>query len=305
LEYVRPDFLTLRVISKALITWDSVEPSSKWIEDQLPSVVKEAYKQMQVKMRTTADLGSVLDAEAMDSSSDMTGTVTPGDPSDVQQHANGIGEQRAHVQAEDFDCQVIRQIRAHVIAGACFGLGLRFAGTGDKRASAAIFERVVELHTLRDANDSVSQSLRPEPQILESCLGTCAISLAMVNAGTGDLETLKLLKILRWRCDEQVKYGGHMSFGIAIGLLFLGGGTSTLGREPEDIAAMIAAFFPRFPFSSTDNQYHLQPLRHLYALAVKRRDIRFADVDTGEIVPVPIAASAFVSCCLRVDTPLD
>jgi anaphase-promoting complex subunit 1 len=292
LEYVRPDFLTLRVIAKALIMWDTVEPSSKWIEDQVPSVVKKAYKQMQVKMRTTTDLGDVLDV--VDSSSDMIGTVTTGDPSGVQQHVNGIGEQPAHAQAEDFDCQVIRQIRAHVIAGACFGLGLRFAGTGDKRASAAIVERLVELQTLRDVNDSVSQSLRPEPQILETCLGTCAISLAMVNAGTGDLETLKLLKILRWRCDEQVKYGAHMSFGIAIGLLFLGGGTSTLGREPEDIAAMIAAFFPRFPFSSTDNQYHLQPLRHLYALAVKRRDIRFADVDTGEIVPVPIAASAFV-----------
>lgn len=89
-----------------------------------------------------------------------------------------------------------------------------------------------------------------------------------------------------------------MSFGIAIGLLFLGGGTCTVGREPEDIAAMIAAFYPKYPFSSTDNQYHLQALRHLYALAVKRRDIRFADVDTGEIVSVPIQVRHLpVSAC--------
>jgi anaphase-promoting complex subunit 1 len=43
-----------------------------------------------------------------------------------------------------------------------------------------------------------------------------------------------------------------MIYGMAIGLLFLGGGTMTLGREPADIAALVTAFYPRFPMTSTD-----------------------------------------------------
>jgi len=289
LEYVRPDFLTLRVIAKALILWDDVNPTKEWITQQIPLVVRVAHQQMQSKVKSATDLVDMLISGDGSNSSLVGGP--PMDVSDIRPrttNANTTASSGCQAQAQDYDCQAIRQIYVHVIAGACFGLGLRFAGTADKRAAAAIFERVVELQTLRDANDSVSLAMRPELQILETCLGCCAISLAMVNAGTGDLETLKLFKILRWRCDEQVKYGTHMAYGIAIGLLFLGGGTCTLGREPQDIAALLASFFPRYPFTTTDNQYHLQALRHLYALAVKRRDLRFVDIDSGEVVPIPI-----------------
>lgn len=51
------------------------------------------------------------------------------------------------------------------------------------------------------------------------------------------------------------------------------------------------AFFPRFPFDTTDNQYHLQALRHLYALAVKKRELRFVDVDSGKNVQIPVEVS--------------
>jgi anaphase-promoting complex subunit 1 len=297
LEYVRPDFLALRVISKALILWDTVEPSSEWIVKQLPVVVRDAYKQMQLKIKRATELhidgaAPMIDREATEASSNRKEVHF-----DTGVNARE-SEQNSHLQ--DYDCQAVRQIYTFVVAGACFALGLRFAGTCDKRAAAAIFERVVELQTLRDASDSVSLALRPEPQILETCLGCCAISLAMVQAGSGDLKSLKLFKILRWRCDEQVKYGAHMSYGIAIGLLFLGGGTCTLDRTPEAIAALVAAFFPRFPITTTDNQYHLQALRHLYALAVKRRDLRFIDVDTGEVVPIEVEVSAFMSFAVVV-----
>ena len=254
------------MISKALILWDEVRPCREWIENQLPKVVRDAYKQMQAQIRKATDLGDMFDSEDRRSSAGST-VAQP---------------------SQEYDCQAVRQIYVHVIAGACFGIGLRFAGTANKQATAAIFERVIELQTLRDVSDSVSAAMRPEDQILDTCLGCCAISLALVNAGTGDLEALKIFKILRWRCDEQVKYGIHQCFGMAIGLLFLGGGSCTFGREPEDIAALVAAFYPRFPYSTTDNQYHLQALRHLYALAVKRRELRFVDVDTGENVHIPV-----------------
>lgn len=40
------------------------------------------------------------------------------------------------------DRQTIRQAHANIIAGTCLCLGLRFAGTGDERARAAVLGRV-------------------------------------------------------------------------------------------------------------------------------------------------------------------
>lgn len=259
LEYVRPDFLMLRVIARSLILWDDVAPSSSWIDSQLPVAVRDAYGQM-------------------------------------REHAENLGQDKATSSRsyKDFDRQAVRLIYAHVIAGACFSIGLRFAGTGDRRAASAILERVMEFKDLRDGTDPVSCALRPPVSVLEMCLGSAALALSMVLAGTGDLEALRLLKILRWRCDENINYGSHMAFGAAIGLLFLGGGTCTLGREPADIAALVLAFYPRFPATTSDNQYHLQALRNLYALAVKCRTIRAIDVDTRENVFVPIEVSEYV-----------
>ncbi len=51
------------------------------------------------------------------------------------------------------------------------------------------------------------------------------------------------------------------------------------------------AFFPRFPSSSSDNLFHLQALRHMYALAVKEKELRAVDIDTKESVFVTIEVS--------------
>jgi hypothetical protein len=182
----------------------------------------------------------------------------------------------------------VRQIHAFVTAGACFGVGLRFAGTGNLTASKAIVAKILALSELRDGSTPAALSLRPEFPILEMCLGLCAISLSLVMAGTGDLDTLRHLKILRWKCNDDVKYGNHMSYNAAIGLLFLGGATQTLGRSNDDIAALTMAFFPRFPETTSDNHYHLQALRHFYALAAQEKIIQAIDIDTGESASVPV-----------------
>jgi anaphase-promoting complex subunit 1 len=166
-------------------------------------------------------------------------------------------------------------------------------------ARAAIFEKVLELQKLRDGNDSISLALRPDTPTVDMCLGSAAISLAMVMAGTGDLEVFRLLKTLRWKCDMDVKYGNHMAYASAIGLLFLGGGSCTLGNEPSDIAALVVSMFPRVPIFTHDNRYHLQALPHLYALAVKERKVEAIDVDSNEKVLLPMKVSE--SYLFRVD----
>ena len=286
LEYVRPDFLMLRIIARSLILWDDVQPSRSWIEAQLPPVVQKACCQMRATARRATEFADPSDAPGLGGGSDLKETAKRLE--DEKRNGNAVPGAQYSQQDQDYDRQAVRQIYAHVLAGACFSIGLRFAGTGDKVAAEAIFERVVELQDLLDVNNPISVALRPAGPVLEMCLGCSAISLSLVLAGTGDLKALKLLRALRWRCDEDVNYGTHMTYGIAIGLLFLGGGTSTLGRDPEDVAALVVSFFPRFPSTTSDNQYHLQALRNLYALAVKPRELRAVDVDTGESVFVPL-----------------
>lgn len=40
LDYVRPDFIMLRVLAKSLVMQDSVQASKGWVEDQMPPLIK-------------------------------------------------------------------------------------------------------------------------------------------------------------------------------------------------------------------------------------------------------------------------
>lgn len=267
----------LRVIARAMILWDDVEPTSGWIDAQVPKVVQESLQSMAKAVKRKSEVGSAGQSDP---------ALDVGD--DVQQ------TQRRD---RDIDRQAVRQIHSFVVAGSCFGIGLRFAGTADERAQAAITERVMTLNSYRDGNDSLSLALRPDHTVVEMCLGLCALSLGMVMAGSGNLQCLRLFKLLRWRCDDTIRYGSHMAYSAAIGLLFLGGGTCTLGRSNQDIVALVAAFFPRFPAKTSDNLYHLQALRHLYALAVHQRELQILDWDSRKKVAAEAEVSSFACYC--------
>ncbi len=182
---------------------------------------------------------------------------------------------------------------------------MKYAGSASRAAASAIIERALWLLELRDNKDAVTLTQRPDNSTLVTCLSTVAISLAMVMSGTGDLDSFRLFRVLRWKCDDGTLYGTHMAFGAAIGLLFLGGGKSTLGSSPEDVVVLVAALYPHFPILSSDNQYHLQALRHLYVLAVHERILEARDVDSNEKVCIPIELTVADSNELvQASTPL-
>lgn len=299
LDHVRPDFLFLRVVARSLILWEDVEPSCLWIQKQIPFMVKHSYHQFGKEAERMMGLAGLATFAAMS----VKGSVDVSfDNSDTAEEQNSIKDvnsgkrvksdrQSEHV---DVDRQAIRQAHTYIIAGSCFALGLRFAGTGNNKAASAITDSIRNILKLRDESDPVTLAQRPERPIVEMCLSCTSIALAMVMSGTGDLDSLRMFRLLRWRCDDQVKYGSHMAFSAAIGLLFLGGGTCTLGRSPGDIAALLMAFFPRFPVTTSDNQFHLQALRHCYALAVRRRKIEAIDISTGDRVYVPFEVRAIL-----------
>merc|ERR1719323_1758337 len=123
---------------------------------------------------------------------------------------------------------------------------------------------------------------------MEQTICIMVLALSIVMTGSGDLDVIRLVRFLRSRVGPNkhstVTYGSHMALHMALGLLFLGGGRYTLNTRPESVAAMLAAFFPKFPTHSNDNRYHLQALRHLYVLAAEPRLIIPKDVKSGKLV---------------------
>lgn len=86
-----------------------------------------------------------------------------------------------------------------------------------------------------------------------------------------------------------------MAVSMAIGFLFLSGGRATLSTSDRAVAGLITSLFPIFPEEMSCNKYHLQPLRHFYALAVEHRLVEARDVDTGESCHVRLWARRFAS----------
>lgn len=115
-----------------------------------------------------------------------------------------------------------------------------------------------------------------------------AIALNMVMAGTGEINCLRRLRFSFAPHNLNNKYGTHVMVHMSMGLLFLGGGKYTLGTSDASIACLVTAFFPRFNQVSSDNKTYLQALRHLWVLAVEPRCLITRDVDTKEVVYLPV-----------------
>ena len=43
-QYIRPDFLLLRVLAKHIIMWDSIGNNREWVEDNIPGILNDMYK---------------------------------------------------------------------------------------------------------------------------------------------------------------------------------------------------------------------------------------------------------------------
>ncbi len=252
LDRVRPDGLMPRVVAQALIMWDKVQPTEQWANAQVPEFI---HREMAC-MNESPSLG-----EESVTSVDHWG---------------------------------IRQAHTYITAGTCLALGLRYAGTSSLEARDTIMKRLVGLKTLREASKSSPGGARQdhaaqEKAVINTACTTAAIGLAMVMAGNGCVECLRLVRELLVKSDRSVSYGQFMAYSEAIGLLFLGGGMATLGRSNDCIAALVAAFYPYYPSFLSDNQFHLQALRHLYALAVEQRGLSAVDVDSQEPVSLPLS----------------
>ena len=247
LEFVRPDFLMVRTLAKGLILWDSILPNSTWIYSHVPASIRPYCLRR------------------------------PGD--DISAGQDSLGRIRGGA----VDYETINQAYCNIVAGAALAMGLRFAGSNNSQAFETLHRITLEL--LAISKRSVAELAGKAT--IEQTICVLVLSLAIVAAGSGDLEVIRIIRLLRSRVGPKnptVTYGSHMALHMALGLLFLGGGKYSLSTSPEAVAAMVAAFFPKFPTHSNDNRYHLQALRHLYVLAAEPRLLIPRDIHSGRMV---------------------
>ncbi|CAL1698012.1 unnamed protein product [Somion occarium] len=175
----------------------------------------------------------------------------------------------------------------NIVAGCCFALGLKFAGTATEEAYSLIV-RYYDVFTRLAHTQSSTFDSKIKRAAVNDGLNLISISLSMVMAGTGEISCLRRFRYQYGKYNEPSRYGTNVAITSSLGLLFLGGGRFTLGTSDAAIACMVAAFFPRFPQDSKENKSYLQALRHLWVLAVEPRCLIARDVDSKELVYLPI-----------------
>ena len=196
--------------------------------------------------------------------------------------------------------------RWSIIAGACFAVGFKFAGTATAEAHATLIhymDRLTracyvkgeltlpsrrELELIDPVRPAVTVQSKIKRHSLRTCLGVVAIALSMVMAGTGELNVLRRLRVAHGHFSEGLAYGYHLSTHMALGLLFLGEARYTLSNSNGAIATLLLALYPSFPSTSTDNRAHLQAYRHLWVLAAEPRYLEARDIDSNEPVFLPV-----------------
>ncbi|PVH76066.1 hypothetical protein DL98DRAFT_303227 [Cadophora sp. DSE1049] len=174
-----------------------------------------------------------------------------------------------------------------ILTGICFSIALRFAGSASTVVRDLLIHYLDQLMRIcrLDANTFDKKLTR---NTVRNCQDLLALAVATVMAGTGDIAVFRRLRSMHGRDDNETPYGSHLAAHLAIGALFLGGGTFTFGTSNLAIAALLVAFYPIFPSSIQDNKSHLQAFRHFWVLAAEPRCLVARDIDTNQLVPLPI-----------------
>ncbi|KAL8793987.1 MAG: hypothetical protein Q9195_003393 [Heterodermia aff. obscurata] len=190
----------------------------------------------------------------------------------------------------------------NIIAGLCLAIGLRYAGTGIAEVRNTLchyldqFMRICRLPVLNYDGKLARIAVR-------NCQDVVALAAACVMAGTGDLYVFRRLRSLHGRVEVDVPYGSHMAAHLAIGILFLGGGTYSFGTSDLAVASLLCTFYPLFPVTVLDNKSHLQAFRHFWVLAAEARCLVVYDIDTSRLIPMPVKVTLVSGLSMTMTTP--
>ncbi|TQS36740.1 hypothetical protein Golomagni_02801 [Golovinomyces magnicellulatus] len=175
----------------------------------------------------------------------------------------------------------------NIITGLCFSISLRFAGSSCHAVRDILIHYLDQFMRICQI-EAPTYDTKLTRNTVRNCHDLLALSAATVMAGTGDLTVFRRLRSLHGRDDADTPYGSHLVAHIAIGALFIGGGTFTFGTSNLAIGALLVAFYPILPGSVHDNRSHLQAFRHFWTLAAEPRCFVAKDIETNQPVTIPI-----------------
>ncbi|CAK5055509.1 unnamed protein product [Meloidogyne enterolobii] len=254
IDKIRPDMLMIRTFCRCLVKFDDIQATKQWTEKQIPEIVRR-YSQHFVEAQTLKDIWW----------------------------------------EEFIDVETISKVHFYCTAGALLALSLRFASSCQKDALSLIhqlYERISSTDLNRKKVDELSWAgfaLRAGRNCLRTCTNVCALAMGLLMAGSGDLQTTRILRKIRNILpsfeDTNIKnktsancippkdssvHSLHVSTNMALGLLYFGYGRYRLSDSNLSIAALVLSLFPLFPHSITDNRFYFQPLRFLWILAAQK-----------------------------------
>ncbi|KAL8708019.1 MAG: hypothetical protein Q9220_007015 [cf. Caloplaca sp. 1 TL-2023] len=190
----------------------------------------------------------------------------------------------------------------NILAGLCLTLGLRFAGSAHLEVRDLLCHQLDQFICM-SRHSSTDYDHRLTRITARNCQDTVALAAACVMAGTGDLQVFRRLRALHGRTDAETPYGSHLAAHLAIGVLFLGGGTHTFSTSNVAVASLFCAFYPLFPTTVLDNRSHLQAFRHFWVLATEPRCLIVRDINTHRPLYFPMTIRLRNGSMLPMNSP--
>ncbi|KAJ1978563.1 Anaphase-promoting complex subunit 1 [Dimargaris verticillata] len=276
LRQVHPDIAILRTTGQWLVQWSRIQPRLEWLLTACPivgSTVWQRYCQSGAPPGTTTLPGAL----------DLFVLLCPVAPP-------------------------LQRVYLGAVTGAALALGLHKAGTGHAQATNTLLEWYDSVHSwsrrmAADYESSLTQHMLHQSQAVT------LLAAAMVQAGTGHLGLLKRIRLLHGRfaptaplsaASTATTYGEHKLVHMALGMVFLGAGNYTLTvSSPMAIAALYCSSYPVITSLAPNyNHTYLQPLRHLWVLAVDARCVVTRDVITRRLCQVPLRITTLGNAAL-------
>lgn len=190
------------------------------------------------------------------------------------------------------------------LAGLIHAIGLRFAGSADRRALDVACRVLKYLTSTYPSYYKTAPEVRRGLINVHFALMSTAIAIGLIMAGTGDLDALKALRPLH-NCyfGHDSAYGFHMAVHMAIGFVFMGATRFSFSADLSSTAMLFLSTFPVWPASVNDNRYHMQVYRHFYLAAARPRCLVTRDAVTEQVCSVPVTVHMASGEAVQMQSP--
>ena len=166
-----------------------------------------------------------------------------------------------------------------ILTGLLFAIALRHSGSASLEVRDFLLQYLDQFIRLSRL-PATHYDARLTRSTVHHCLDLLSLCCAIVMAGTGDILVMRRLRLLHGRVNQETTYGAHMASHMALGALFLGGGSYSFGTSDLAVASLLVSFYPLFPSTVDDSRAHLQALRHFWVMAIEPRCVVARDAET-------------------------